>query len=412
MNADDLEKAIHDALAPLLAELVRLRELLERYAPAGVQESLYPPAAAAPPAPRLPVSTAADAQLANAIPPSQTLSPSAPQAASHPPPAASPLAESPPSAPLAIDPIALFRQLLGEYPDDAAAVFFAFHRQQRCAPDALDRLARRAGLEEAWNAANRITVRGLVERQRGGLGSVAELLGRDTDSLQTLIERIGLREQVEAVRARERTRVQKGSLAQRVGQLLFRDRLLQDLGIRTEQESLVRHELVDRCAGLAGECDDAASVLERLGAECNLDASGLERLVRRFELQRFVSDLYQEPTEAQARPGLRRGPRPEASRRAFSDGEIETRILRMLLAKRKVGAAHTHIDHLVRTVPTHERGRARAIVDRLVTEGTLVLKVTDNSAEPHVSLSVAAVPLVEQRLRTSNTPAGGSACAT
>jgi hypothetical protein len=390
VHADDLEKAIHDAIAPLLAELVRIRELLEWHTAAG--------------APAVSALTQASPEGESAAPAAADSVPTPPAA---PPQSAVPEPSTPEissTTPSAADPLAILRQLLDEYPDDAAAVFFGFHRQHRCAPDYLDRLARHGGLEEAWNAVNRTTVRALLERQHGGLASVAELLGRDTDSLQALVARIGLREHVEVVRSRERDRVQKGSLAHRVGQILFRDRLLQDLGIRAEVESQARQELLDRCASLAGECDDAASVYERLGQEYNLDAHGLERLTRRFDLQRFVADLYQELTESQARPALRRGPRPEANRRALGDQEIETRILRMLLAKRKVGAAHTHIDHLVRTVPTHERGRARAVVDRLVTEGTLVLKVTDNSAEPHVSLAVAAVPQVEQRLRAVFSP--------
>jgi hypothetical protein len=88
-----------------------------------------------------------------------------------------------------------------------------------------------------------------------------------------------------------------------------------------------------------------------------------------------------------------------SGRRALGDAEIEARILNMLLTKGKVGAAHTHIDHLVRTVPTHERGRAREAIERLIAAGTLSLKVTDNSSEPHVSLAVSAVRETEARLR-------------
>lgn len=292
---------------------------------------------------------------------------------------------------------ALLGQLLELYPDDAAAVFFAFDRQFRCAPDRLDRLAVGAGLEAAWMAANRASVRALVERNHGGLALVAEMLGRDTDSLQALIDRIGLRAVVESVCERERRHLRDAPLPVRLSQLLFREKLARDLGMVRELDERTWTDLQQRCATLSGECETATDVLERLAEECNLDAVGMERMLRRYEVRSFVADLFDQPVDSVPRV-VRRTGRP-GGRRALEDAEIETRILNMLLTKGKVGSAHTHIDHLVRTVPTHERGRAREAIERLIAAGTLTLKVTDNSSEPHVSLAVGAVRETEARLR-------------
>jgi hypothetical protein len=305
------------------------------------------------------------------------------------------LRESRAPAPATDPPAALLVQLLRDYPDDAAAVYFAFDRQYRCSPDALDRLARIAGVEPAWQAANRLSIRFLVERYHGSLAMAAELLGRDTDSLRGLVDRLGLQAVVDAVRSRERDSMRRAPLAARLGQLLCRERQARDLGILDELDALTRQEVHDLCAQLSGEWGSPAEVFAALGRACDLDTGALERLMRRYDLQRFVADLYQMPVDARPR-AARRVERP-APRRALADDEIERRVLRMLLRKRKLGASHTHIGHLVRTVPAHERGRARAVIDRMLAAGWLVLKTTDNSAEPHVSLAVGALAEIERR---------------
>jgi hypothetical protein len=292
----------------------------------------------------------------------------------------------------------LARQLLAEYPGDAAAVYFAFDRQLRCAPEHLDRLVRDTDLAAAWTAANRTTIRTLAERYHGDLHMLADLLGRDTDGLAALLQRTGSQAEVEAIRARERRRIDAAVLQERLQLVLHREKLLRDLGILAAVDERTRREVRQRCAGLSGECPDAAAVLRRLGLENELDAAGLERLERRYDLGRFTADLYQAPFErrrSSVRPASPSGREP---RRPLEAAEIEIRILRMLLSKGKVGASHTHIAHLIRTVPRHERGRAREIVQRLVAEGVLVLKTTDNSAEPHISIAVAAIPHIEGRV--------------
>lgn len=408
----NLSRLIQQALAPLHEELVRIRILLERLDAVrtipraelperdarGVETVIRDPSAVAgeSAAPETPAHAPSPFEPPEYVTPHAAASFTAALVEDPLPPVSSrdsrPAATVPPEA----AEVELLSQLLADYPDDAAAVYFGFDRQQRCAPERLDRLARQSGLEEPWHAANRATIRFLTERHHGGLHMVAELIGRDSDSLHALLKRIGLRDWVENVRARERDRLRQAPLAVRLGQLLFREKMLSDLGIRMEMDTRVRQELRDRCAALSGECEDGAQVFERLGQECNLDDNGVARMLRRYELIPFVADLYHEPARLD-RPAPRRT--RQESRPPLDDAEIEARILQMLLAKRKVGAAHTHIDHLVRTVPPHERGRARAIIDRLLHDGSLTRKVTDNSAEPHVSIAVAAMPAIEQRLR-------------
>ena len=408
MHAGSLLSRMRQELAPLYDELVRIRILLERIERAASAHSLDsssdtpadPPVAATERPVESRLEKLPDAGSPAVEPPPETPSP----ADLHPPPSDAPVpSPHPPAAPSAaagrLDPaqVELFTQLLALYPQDAAAVFYGFDRQHRCSPAYLDRLAVHAGLDAEWMAANRRTIGDLAARFHGGREMIAENLGRDTDSLQTLLDRIGMRDQIAAVRARERERIRNAALRERVNHILFRKRLLQDLGIFQEIEESTRQDLQGRCAVLSGECDGAQQVLDRLGDECSLDDAGRTRLLRRFDLQRFVADLFAEPPGT-TRPAARRAERTEP-RQKLADPEIEARILRMLLSKRKVGAAHTHIDHLVRTVPPHERGRAREIIERLLAEGILVRKVTDNSAEPHVSLAVGAVPAVEERLR-------------
>jgi hypothetical protein len=387
-----LTRLLREELGAIRDELVRIRVLLEQL---GDRRAIDDAAAGDDPA-RAPSGSAPPAVSTAPLPPIAAGPMSA--ARTPPEPASEPTTREKPSGSSRADAdeVELLRALLDLYPDDAAAVFYAFDRQFRCSPEHLDRLATSAGLDAAWHAANRIMLRSLVERYHGGTNMVAEMLGRDADSLAALVDRIGLRDHIEAVRARERTKLQSAPLGTRLGQLLFREKLVRDLGILAELDTQTRQDLQHRCAELSGECADSTAVLEQLAAECDLDTVGVERMLRRYDLQRFVADLFEEPVDSM-RPIVRRGPRVTL-RRPLEAMDIELRMLRMLLSKRKVGAAHTHIGHLLRTVPPHERGRARDIIDRLVQEGTLVLKVTDNSAEPHVSLAVAAVPGIERRL--------------
>jgi hypothetical protein len=223
------------------------------------------------------------------------------------------------------------------------------------------------------------------------------MLARDSDSFLALVDRLGLRGALNYVRGREQARIAAGDLGERLGHVLYRQGMLADLGILADIDTRTRDEVRALCAEIAGEVETVEMVLERLSRVCGLDAGGMDKLERRYDLRRFIADLFEAPEEDGGVTSLSRAPR-RGQPRHHDDATIETRILRMLLVKGKVGAAHPHVGHLLRTVPRHERGRAREIVERLVSAGVLVLKTTDNSAEPHVSLAIEAVAVAEARL--------------
>ena len=60
-------------------------------------------------------------------------------------------------------------------------------------------------------------------------------------------------------------------------------------------------------------------------------------------------------------------------------------MLRKLVKKGKIGAAHTHQDNVYRGVADHEKGIAKDAIDLLYREGFFVPKPT--AADPHVSIS-------------------------
>jgi hypothetical protein len=392
-----LHAAVAEAVEPLRAEIASLRRAIEaRFGASDAAVSEPPPYLAGAPSP-LTVTPAGGRAMPPAAP--QLESPTPDRLAEPTPPVALRAARPEPrpeSNPDTRPHVALFTELLHDYPGDAAAVYFAFDRQHRCGPEYLDRLARGGDLEELWHAANRTTIHALIERYHGGIGRVAEMLARDTDSFLALVDRLGLRGELNYVRGREQTRLAAGDLGERLGHVLYRQGMLADLGILADVDTRTRDEVRRLCAEIAGEADDVEAVLEQLGHICGLDAGGMDKLERRYDLRRFVADLFETPENGDTSTFVR-APR-RAAPRHHDDATIEARILRMLLAKGKVGAAHTHVGHLLRTVPRHERGRARDIVDRLVSAGILMLKTTDNSAEAPVSLAVDAVAEAEARL--------------
>ena len=60
-------------------------------------------------------------------------------------------------------------------------------------------------------------------------------------------------------------------------------------------------------------------------------------------------------------------------------------MLRKLVKKGKIGAAHTHEDNVYRGVADHEKGIAKEVIDLLYREGFFVPKPT--ATDPHVSIS-------------------------
>ena len=74
-------------------------------------------------------------------------------------------------------------------------------------------------------------------------------------------------------------------------------------------------------------------------------------------------------------------------------GRIVRQVLRKLIKKGKIGAAHTHEDNLYRGIADHEKGLAKQAMDLFYREGLLVPKPTVN--DPHVSLSPERLPEIQ-----------------
>jgi hypothetical protein len=108
------------------------------------------------------------------------------------------------------------------------------------------------------------------------------------------------------------------------------------------------------------------------------------------------------PTEAEVRPANGAALSAEDSG-AF---EIESlaglpprsrvlrQMLRKLLKKRKIGAAHTHEDNVYRGIPDHEKGLAKEAMELLYREGIFQPKTT--VADPHVSIAAERVGEVQE----------------
>jgi hypothetical protein len=131
----------------------------------------------------------------------------------------------------------------------------------------------------------------VVQQYRGGLGKVAEVLGRNRRSLMELLEKLNLMEHVVTVRNTERERIVKAPLVERLTDLLFREKLLEDLGCLKEVDEATRRDVQARCAALAKTSEMQEDVLQKLGAECGLEEAGLKRLVWRYDLRRQLRHL-------------------------------------------------------------------------------------------------------------------------
>ena len=131
----------------------------------------------------------------------------------------------------------------------------------------------------------------VVAQYRGGLSKVAEVLGRNRRNLMELLEKLDLMEQVVKIRASERKRILAAPLRDRLSDLLFKEKLLEDLGCLQEVDDATRHDIQARCATLAKNAPSAEDVLQQLGAELGLEEAGLKRLVWRYDLRRQLRNL-------------------------------------------------------------------------------------------------------------------------
>jgi hypothetical protein len=131
----------------------------------------------------------------------------------------------------------------------------------------------------------------VVAQYRGGLDRVAEVLGRNKRTLIELLDRLDLMAYVTRVREQERQRIESATLRERLDDLLFREKLLEDLGCLKDVDDRARFEVRMRCAETAKACETIEEVLERLGSDLGLDEAGMKRLVWRYDLRRYLRGL-------------------------------------------------------------------------------------------------------------------------
>jgi len=131
----------------------------------------------------------------------------------------------------------------------------------------------------------------VLHQYRGGLGKVAEVLGRNRQTLMELLERLNLLESTVAMRKQECSRILRAPLRERLADLLFREKLLEDLKCLKEVDESARTEIQVRCAQLAKTCSTQEEAFAKLAAECGLEESGLKRLIWRYDLRRQLRGL-------------------------------------------------------------------------------------------------------------------------
>lgn len=128
----------------------------------------------------------------------------------------------------------------------------------------------------------------VVAQYRGGLDRVAEVLGRNKRTLIDLLDHLDLMPYVARVRGAERQRVENSSLRDRLNDLLFREKLLEDLGCLKEVDERTGFEVKMRCADLAKKHETIEDVLTALSSEFRLEESGMKRLIWRYDLRRYL----------------------------------------------------------------------------------------------------------------------------
>jgi chaperonin cofactor prefoldin len=147
--------------------------------------------------------------------------------------------------------------------------------------------------------------------------------------------------------------------------------------------------------------DEPAERVERLERRLRKLEKERTHLARKLERQRGAHGSELPPGDPEPAPpapvaDTPAEPAPDAPS-VRDDPEPRRRVLRFmlrkLLQKSKIGAAHTHQDNLYRGLPDHQKGLAKQVIELLYREGFLVPKPT--ASDPHVSL--APERLVEAR---------------
>jgi hypothetical protein len=142
----------------------------------------------------------------------------------------------------------------------------------------------------------------VVAQYRGGLDRVAEVLGRNKRTLIDLLDHLDLMPYVARVRGAERQRVENSSLKDRLNDLLFREKLLEDLGCLKEVDERTGFEVKMRCADLAKKHETIEDALQAVASEYHLEEAGMKRLIWRYDLRRYLRGLgLKSPTQARVR---------------------------------------------------------------------------------------------------------------
>jgi hypothetical protein len=131
----------------------------------------------------------------------------------------------------------------------------------------------------------------VLHQYRGGLGKVAEVLGRNRQTLMELLDRLNLLQFTAEMREQECQRILRAPLRERLADLLFREKLLDDLKCLKQVDDSARTEVQVRCAQLAKTCSTQEEAFAKLASECGLEESGLKRLIWRYDLRRQLRTL-------------------------------------------------------------------------------------------------------------------------
>jgi hypothetical protein len=210
------------------------------------------------------------------------------------------------------------------------------------------------------------------------------------------VQAAGAREQREAEKRAEDAERRQGSDRERLEEL--REELKR---LRRENAELrgmkAEAERAAARASAPAQAPDAARLdeLERRARKAEKENEHLRRALMRLEAPRPSA-----AAEPEAPPAEATTPAPEpvepADNSIASDDNPRRRVLRLMLRKLvkkgKIGAAHTHEDNVYRGVADHEKGVAKEAIDLLYREGYLMPKPT--VTDPHVSIVPERMPEV------------------
>jgi hypothetical protein len=171
----------------------------------------------------------------------------------------------------------------------------------------LDSLIRRHDLGERFRVRQSENLRFLFGFHKGARAKVAQALLVDLAAMDALIQELGMKEEVEAMRERYRVTVRdRLPLPERLRLVLSREKYLADLGILPEVDRAVEQYVRDAFARNSSAAPAASAVEERVRRELALDPEAMRRLVRRYRLFGYARSLLVPPAPvAENRPEIR-----------------------------------------------------------------------------------------------------------